>query len=522
MPQVEKLIITNRGALDRKYGRGVAKITDAVDALIASDHARGMTTQLVAVDDAAGMKRRHAPVVRDAGSCRQNKDAIDALQKGVRPDYLVLLGATDVIPHQDLTNPLFHEDGDDDERAWGDLPYACEAPYSRDARRFRSPTRVVGRIPDVTGGRDPAYLVGVLRTAARYKQRSRDDYETCFGVTALAWKGSTALSIRNVFGPDVDLNTSPPRGPRWSAGMLGRRMHFINCHGDTADIHFYGEDPRTESKPVSHSAEYLDHAKGLQEGTVVAAECCYGAELYDPTETRGQLGICNTYLRHGAYGFVGSSTIAYGPESGNGYADLLCQYFLERVLRGASIGRALLEARQRYVQASGVLDPAGLKTLAQFSLMGDPSVQPVGRAPHALARSRVAKRVMTTPEAKAAARLQRREWLVRYGVAVGDMTAVTRRRARPPQGRALELVERTVREGGARRVNVTSHHVVDPAGREIRAQLGDGARDRAVHVGIGKTGQTRPFGRRRMRPLVAVIAIVDRGRILGVHRLVSK
>jgi hypothetical protein len=69
---------------------------------------------------------------------------------------------------------------------------------------------------------------------------------------------------------------------------------------------------------------------------------------------------------------------------------------------------------------------------------------------------------------------------------------------------------------------VTSHHVVDPAGREIRAQLGDGARDRAVHVGIGKTGQTRPFGRRRMRPLVAVIATVDRGRILGVHRLVSK
>jgi hypothetical protein len=154
--------------------------------------------------------------------------------------------------------------------------------------------------------------------------------------------------------------------------------------------------------------------------------------------------------------------------------------------------------------------------------MGDPSVQPVGRAPHALVKSRAAKRLLATPEAKTGARLQRREWLVRYGVAVGEMTAVTRDRDRTTVGPTVKrVVERTVREAGARRVRLTSHDVIDPARREIRAQLGHDE-TRTVHVGIGRAGSERQFGRRRMRPLVAVVATVARGRVLGVNRLVSK
>ena len=120
---------------------------------------------------------------------------------------------------------------------------------------------------------------------------------------------------------------------------------------------------------------------------MVAAECCYGAELYDPAVADGHAGICNTYLAEGAYGFFGSSTIAYGPPEGNGQADLICQYFLERVLPGASLGRAALEARQRFVRAGTRCSiRSDLKTLAQFSLLGDPSIHPVGRAPNALGR----------------------------------------------------------------------------------------------------------------------------------------
>jgi hypothetical protein len=47
------------------------------------------------------------------------------------------------------------------------------------------------------------------------------------------------------------------------------------------------------------------------------------------------------------------------------------------VLDGASIGRAALVAQQQFVQRSAQMDPIDLKTLAQFCLLGDPSVHPI-------------------------------------------------------------------------------------------------------------------------------------------------
>ena len=55
----------------------------------------------------------------------------------------------------------------------------------------------------------------------------------------------------------------------------------------------------------------------IAKGTVAAVECRYGSELYDPTMANGQIGICSTYLSGGAYAFIGATTIAYGPSSGN-------------------------------------------------------------------------------------------------------------------------------------------------------------------------------------------------------------
>jgi len=82
-----------------------------------------------------------------------------------------------------------------------------------------------------------------------------------------------------------------------------------------------------------------------------------------------------------AIAFMGSSTIAYGPADSQGLADLITQFFIKRVLDGASSGRAMLEAQQEFLTKSGPdLDPYELKTLAQFYLLGDPSLQPVDPA----------------------------------------------------------------------------------------------------------------------------------------------
>jgi hypothetical protein len=88
------------------------------------------------------------------------------------------------------------------------------------------------------------------------------------------------------------------------------------------------------------------------------------------------MGIANTYLESGAYGFFGSTTNAYGPAADNANADLICQYFFQSILAGASLGRAALEARQHFASSSPELDPADLETIGQLYVLGDPSVQP--------------------------------------------------------------------------------------------------------------------------------------------------
>jgi len=437
----QKVLITNLSALTAKYGAGgVKKISAAVTALIAADKARGLQTRLIAVDRAADMKTVKGPRVTKAGDPKQHKKAVDAIYNALAPDYLVLLGAPDVLPHQDLRNPVFGGE-DVDEFAYGDVPYACAAPYSQEPRDFIGPTRVVGRLPDLTGGTDPAYLVDLLHTAATWKSRPAADYADYFAITAAVWKSSTARSVERLFGNSKSLQLSPPKGPKWTAAQLAPRAHFINCHGVDADPSFYGQTGN--NFPQAHFAGHV--AGKISEGTVAAVECCYGAELYDPALVGGQAGLCSTYLEHGAYGYLGSSTIAYGPAEGNGAADLLCQYFLRRVKAGASLGRATLEARLEFAGGAAELDPIDLKTLAQFHLLGDPSIHPVigGGPPVALAVPRglagFAKAKQPEIAAAALARSDRRRQLTARGARIGETQSCAVASTTEP-GRALSRV----------------------------------------------------------------------------------
>src|ERR1041384_3236108 len=123
---VDKVIVTNLTALKQ----------------------RGLITTLVALDDKAGMKKLSAPVVTDAADPKQNKRAIDGVYKALVPDYLMILGAPDVVPHQDIKNPIFNapgddpnEQGDEDEFAPSDLPSAWDAPSGQNAHDFTARTR---------------------------------------------------------------------------------------------------------------------------------------------------------------------------------------------------------------------------------------------------------------------------------------------------------------------------------------------------------------------------------------------
>lgn len=349
-----KVIAIDRAALKKKY-RVLTAIDAALAAIVAADKKRGVDTTIADI-------KTKTPA--------EAKKAIDEIDRSA-PDYIALIGGPDVIPYQDLRNPLHSAGGDRDEIVWSDLPYACDAPYSTSVSDFTAPSRVVGRIPDLPGVKEPSFLLAALDTAAKWTSRAAQDYSACFGLSTADWAESTKLSLKALFGDKASLNLSPDAGPDFDEKMLAARTHFINCHGAPDDGQFYGQ--KGAAFPISHRASSL--ASRRFDGTVVAAECCYGGQLFKPKKDAWPISA--RYLGGGAYAYLGSTTIAYGPATSNGLSDVLCQSFLRRAISGSSTGRALLEARQEYIKSAIFLAPQDLKTLAQFTLLGDPSIHPV-------------------------------------------------------------------------------------------------------------------------------------------------
>lgn len=445
-----KILVTNRGALLAKYGsRGVTAIEQAVRTLATADARRGLATRLLYLDGAPLGAAR----VIDPADPAENKAAVDAVVKKHRPEYLVILGSHDVVPYQDLKNKLHDPadpDSDPDRFAGSDLPYACEAPYSQVTTKFLGPTRVVGRIPDLTGAATPDYLLAQLKASAAATPQPRPD--SCFALTAKVWVTSTKMSVRNILGAVPVVLTSPTAGPSFTAAQLRQKVHFVNCHGNEADHTFSGEFP----KDVYATAMDARKLTGVSAGTVAAFECCYGAELYDP-QGLPAMSIANAYLAKGAVGIVAATTIAYGPADDNANADIVCQLFLEQLLKGASLGRALLEARLAYVRQQSVVDPYDEKTLAQFVLLGDPSIHPF--------TADATPRTGASPQAKSAAhaaRLQRRVRLMQAGERLARETAYTVP-AKSPQ-KAAAAMRRTALAAARRRfTHMRAFQVHEPA-----------------------------------------------------------
>lgn len=420
---MDKAIIANWTALVGKYGAvGANNVDKAVKRLIAADLKRGLATQLVYIDDAARMKALGGKNVAGAADERGAKAAVDAVYAAWTPDYIVLLDGPDVVPHVTL-DMLPGLQGDDDLNIPSDLPYATGAGWSRDASKFLAITRVVGRIPAAVGSKSPDAMIKIIDSAAKHSPRAPSDLTAFFGVSADVWKKSTTLSLATTFGAATGLHLSPPDGHPKIDKDLARLSHFINCHGANVDPRFYGQ--RLDKFPVALDSAKL--APNVKAGTVVAAECCYGAQLYNHTLAGLAAPICMTYLLGGAIGFVGSTNIAYGPAEGNGSADLLTQYFLQKVIEGASLGRALLEARQRFARSQVMASPTNLKTIAQFLLLGDPSLQACRAASTAAPAGSSAKSLTATAGGQIvderAARKSRRLSLQSAGLAVAAMAS---------------------------------------------------------------------------------------------------
>lgn len=377
MSVVDKIIVSNRQALAAKYGpAGVTAIDAALARLIAADLARGHVSRVIEIDDAGQMAAVGGVPTLGPTDQRGAKRAVDAIHAREKPDFLLLLDGPDVIPHIEL-NPIAGL-RDADPLIDSDLPYACAAPFSTSAAAFLAVTRVVGRLPASRGAASHDAIVALIdRSISHAPLPAPQGARPFFAISADVWKLSTQLSLSALFGGHAGLHIAPKATHTAIDASLAATSHFINCHGAKADWRFYGENAGTYPIAMESAPTGLN----VVDGTIVAAECCYGAELYDHTLGGHPQPICMSYLLNGAVAFMGATTIAYGPPSSNGQADLICQYFLDYAMAGASTGRAMLQARQRFVATQTMSGATNLKTLAQFLLYGDPSLVAVAAPP---------------------------------------------------------------------------------------------------------------------------------------------
>jgi hypothetical protein len=200
---------------------------------------------------------------------------------------------------------------------------------------------------------------------------------------------------------------------------LSRRLHMIKCHGAQLDPKFYGQ--KGNSFPISLASATLQ--RRLKKDTLAAAMCCYGAQIYSPSDPAaqdsGEWPLASTYLRKGGLGFVGATMIAWVGVGQMMCADWIVAGYLKGTLGGASLGRAFFEAKQDYVrwinQQGQAPDLADEKTLIEFVLLGDPSIHPVGATPPASAK--VAPAAMAHPAKTLVSEERRQRRVVRARLA---------------------------------------------------------------------------------------------------------
>src|SRR5687767_6981491 len=167
-----KLIVTHKGRMAKKYSDSdLGKIGKALRSLVTKDKARGIVTHIVHLDDETEMEKYGVSPMTGSPTAGKCKKAIDALFEGLSPDYLVLLGAGDVIPFFEVPNPSFDDsgsdEGDDDREVLTDNPYASSRKFVKtNVKSYLIPDRVVGRIPDLPGDNpDVGWLLDYLKAA---------------------------------------------------------------------------------------------------------------------------------------------------------------------------------------------------------------------------------------------------------------------------------------------------------------------------------------------------------------------
>jgi len=341
------IIYTNLNLLCAQTGAEKSAVTGAINSFIADAAARGVSYTLLDVST------RFA----DAATVAGHVAVIRGVVEKTHAKYLFILGSNTVVPSMVWANEASDQSSDKDVAS--DLPYATldtASPFGGQQYNFDDTLRT-GRLPNVDFAAYFANLKAGCGTAKAVNS---------FAMSAEVWQEETRDIYKSISRGAV--LTSPECTRAEAAGKIPAQTNvfLFNLHGNDRTEFWYGQ--RSSSYPEAVEPGSFGH---IAQPYFIAVEACYGAAYEGrPAEK----SVLLSALGGKCISFLGSSRIAFGTPSAPGCcADVICCEHLKNLCAGMTAGDSLALARKSLMK--GDCDAETIKTLAEFSLYGDPSAR---------------------------------------------------------------------------------------------------------------------------------------------------
>ena len=280
-----------------------------------------------------------------------------------RPKYLFILGNENVFGVMRWENQV---GGDSDNDVPADLPYVTldtNSPWEGQKYDFSSVLRT-GRLPSYDGEsleEFSAYFDNVAEGIPDYVGT------VPYGLSARVWEGASNALYQKLDRSDVNLSPNVSLQNVEQTIPEDVNLLYFNLHGSDQTKFWYGQEG-----PKYPEAFSPDVVAGISHPYFLGVEACYGARYIDGLTPDNSIVL--TAMQKGCLALLGSSRIAFGPCVPPGTcADIMIGTFLKKVSEGESAGDAYCAAMEDLMSDSSQNDTT-IKTLAEFSLYGDPSV----------------------------------------------------------------------------------------------------------------------------------------------------
>ena len=350
------IILTRVRRLAEHFGVDAGTLTDEIESYIRTAGVRNVNYYLLDLDDNA--------IFPKCRSIDDNVRLLKTVSSVCDFKYVFILGNEEIVEVAQWENQA----GDNDRYVTSDLPYVTlctESPWDNSDIDWKSGFRV-GRLPTTLNrfGEFKTYLANVNA----HFNRQNETLNRSYGLSALVWQDESVCEYSRIASDLV--YTSPeitdPAIVKSQLSSCRASLLYFNLHGADETAFWYGQEG--SSYPTAVSPDVFVNYKDF---FILGVEACYGAK-YIGLDT--EESILKTALANRCLAFLGASKIAYGrPCPAGTCADIVVGEFIESISKNYSAGDAYIVCMMKLTNVSQ-LDDTDIKTVAEFSLYGDPAV----------------------------------------------------------------------------------------------------------------------------------------------------